>query len=300
MRWPDSTRSWFGLILLLLAAQGALGEPQKIRVTVSIPPQAYFLEQIGGDRVDVQVLLRPGDSPATFQPTIRQLRRLADSKIYFRIGVPFEETLLPKLESTLQRLSIVDTRKNIPFRSMEEHDHSDQPANHHQHDHVQDPHFWLCPLLVKIQAKTIRDALTRIDPESRERWSANYLSLAKDLDRLDTEIRAILKPFRGASFYAYHPAYGYFADTYGLKQRALESAGKEPTPRQLHALIKQAKQEQARVIFVQPQFNRRSAATVARAIQASVVPMDPLARDYPSNLKNMAKSLARGLNRPDS
>ncbi|MFH1742105.1 MAG: zinc ABC transporter substrate-binding protein, partial [bacterium] len=107
----------------------------------------------------------------------------------------------------------------------------------------------------------------------------------------------LLKPYRGESFYVFHPAFGYFGDAYGLKQEAVELEGKAPTPRQLSTLIKKARTENVRIIFVQPQFDKKSAEAVSNSIDGAVVPMDPLAKDVLKNLEEMAMKVGKALKR---
>ena len=258
---------------------------------VSILPQAEFVQRVGGERVDVAVLLPPGQSPATYEPTPRQMAKLGRAQVYFRIRVPFERALLRKIATTMPKLNIVDTRQGIKLRRM---------AAKHEHDHdhaagAPDPHIWLDPKRVKIQARTIANALAALAPEHAAELEKNLQSFQAELDRLDAKIAATLAPLRGRELFVFHPAYGYFADAYGLKQVAVELEGKEPSARALGALIERAKAKRVRVLFVQPQFSSKAATTVARAIGGAVVPMDPLARDYMANLESMAASVRTAL-----
>jgi zinc transport system substrate-binding protein len=158
-----------------------------------------------------------------------------------------------------------------------------------------DPHIWLDPELVKIQASTIAAALSQLDPVHAAEYKKNLQALAADLDRVNAELAAALAPLKGKSFMVYHPAFGYFAAAYGLKQVAVESEGKEPSAKELADLIDRAKQEQVKVIFVEPQFSKKSAAAVAAAVGATVVAMDPLAPDYLHNLEAMAGQIRQAL-----
>ncbi len=281
----------------------------KIVVFVSIAPQEYFVERIGGERVKVQALVKPASSPATYEPTPRQMAALSEAKLYFRIGVPFENALLPKIEETMKVLRIVDTRKGITLREMKAHHHHEgreQPKGHeqhngrgegedHQHEGGNDPHIWLNPRLVKLQARTIADALIEIDPHGKDVYEDNLAALLKDLGALDLKLAEALAPVKGKTFLVFHPAWGYFADAYGLKQEPVEIEGKEPSARQLARIIERAKKEGVRVIFVQPQFGQASARRIAEAIGGAVVPMDPLARDYIANLEAVATKVAATL-----
>jgi zinc transport system substrate-binding protein len=276
----------------------------RLSVFVSILPQAYFVERVGGDKVQVDVLVRPGESPATYSATPRQMAELSRAVIYFRIGVPFENGLVPKIRESLPGLRIVDTRRGIALRRMKTHLEeimSDEaPAGgEHDHDHSaeegDDPHIWLDPMRVKQQAATIREALVVARPAERDYFEENYRIFARELDDLHQRLTRLLAPVRGREIFVFHPAYGYFAEAYGLRQVAVEMGGKEPGARYLAAFIELARSRRVRVVFVQPQFSRHAAETIARAIDGAVVPLDPLARDYMANMERMALEVEQAL-----
>jgi len=287
---------------------------EKIPVSVSIAPQAFFAERVGGERISVHVLLPPGRSPATYAPTPDHVSQLIRSRLLFRIGVPFETALLPAIEQTVESLEVVDTRRGITLRRFEgddrahghvgheEEDHHDGHADHeeesthasHAHEGY-DPHIWLDPLLVKKQAATMRDALATIDPEGGAFYRENCRQFEKELEELDARIREVLAPVKGASLLVFHPSFGYFAEAYGLRQVAVEKAGKSPRGKELSRLIKLARKENVRIVFVQPQFDQHAADKIAAAINGAVVPLDPLARDYIANMEAMARIVAEGL-----
>ena len=276
---------------------GPAGTDRKVGVFVSILPQAQFVERVGGEHVDVDVLVGPGQEPHTFEPTPRQMTRLGRARLYFRVGLPFEETLCPKLASIHKGLEIVDTRDGIELRPMTP-GHAGENENETGAAHGQgetDPHVWLSPKLARIQARTICEALCRVDAAHQAFFRGSLHALQADLDRLDSELAQVLSPLKGRSFYVFHPAFGYLADAYGLKQKAVETGGKDPGPRHIAALIEQAKADGVKVIFVQPQFPRRAAETIADQIGGVVVPMDPLARDYLGNLRQMAEKIRKAL-----
>ncbi|MCF8070323.1 MAG: zinc ABC transporter substrate-binding protein [Desulfobacterales bacterium] len=284
-------------LLLLPGLVFAIEEPDnRISVFVSIQPQAYFLERIGGDRVVVDVLVMPDKNPATYSPTPDQMMKLSKADLFFRIGVPFENILISKIDALSDRLTIVDTRKGITLRRMESgyHEH-----DQHNHDHTEgnDPHIWLSPVLVKQQSKTILETLVKIDPDGKTTYTANYRSFIDDLDALDNKIRSALAPIKGSALFVFHPAFGYFAEEYGLKQIAVEIEGKAPKGKDVSLFIKKARNDNVKVIFVQAQFDRSAAYKIASAIDGSVVPVDPLARDYISNLEEMADKVLEGLTR---
>ena len=252
----------------------------KITVFTSILPQEYFVERIGGDRVEVQALVTPGSSPATYEPTPRQMADLSEAKLFFRIGVPFENTFVPKVEGATEGLRIIDTRRGITLRG-------------------NDPHIWLNPRLVKVQARTIAEGLIEMDPAGEATYEANLAAFLHDLDALDTDLAEALAPIKGKTFMVFHPAWGYFADAYGLEQEPIESEGKEPTGRQLARMIEMATDQGVRVIFVQPQFDRSSAERIAEAIDGVVVAIDPLARDYVGNLERVAAMVREALQKQE-
>ena len=258
-----------------------------INVHVSILPQKYFVERIGKARVKVDVLVKPGKSPATYSPSPDQMKKLMSSDIYFRIGVPFENGILHKIKS-ISRAMVVDTRKGIILRNMGEHDEKDQNKVIGK-----DPHIWMSPLIVKTQAHTIFRALSNIDPDNTDEYKKNYNLFIKDLDGIDLCLKTILKDFKGENLFVFHPSFGYFTDAYGLRQVAIETMGKAPRGKTLSNIIKLAKKQKARVIFVQPQFDRNAAGKIASAINGAVVSIDPLAYDYLTNMENIAQTIAK-------
>jgi len=250
-----------------------------IEVFVSILPQAYFVKRVGGPLVHVNVLVGPGQSPVTYEPSPRQMADLGNAALYFRIGTPFEEGFIDTIARNFPRLRIVDTRTNITLLYFDEKEQGGRA----------DPHIWLDPGRGKIQARTICDALADVDPEHTDRYRKNLAGFEEDLDNLHEKIAKILKPLRGRTLFVFHPAFGYFAHTFGLRQVAVETGGKEPSPKQLARLIDGARKDGVKVIFVQPQFSKHYAEVIAREIGGAVVPMDPLPENYMRSLEEMAE-----------
>ncbi len=155
--------------------------------------------------------------------------------------------------------------------------------------------MWLSPPLVKIEAANIAKALEKIDPESAAFFQANLARLDRELDAVDAKIRLKLKPYAGRWFLVFHPAFGYFADCYHLKQEAIETEGKQPTPKQLRELIQKAKADGVRVIFLQPQFDRHSAQVVADAIGGRIVLINDMEKDIIANLQDIAEKIAQSM-----
>lgn len=283
-------------VLFIMTAMPSFAGAQRINVFVSILPQAYFVERVGGDAVDVEVLVGPGKSPATYEPTSRQMSKLAETDIYFRIGTPFENSFLPKLADLNEKIKIWDMRKGIELRYFGGHHHASDNGDtgkktSHQDRSIPDPHIWLDPKLVITQAKTIYEALSAAAPEKKGFFKSNLDAFIRDLESLDQKLTEILAPIKGRKFYVFHPAFGYFGDSYGLIQEAVEIEGKSPSAKQLAALIDSAKKEGVRVIFVQPQYAKKGAQTIAKAIDGVVVPINPLPRDYLAEMEKTATTL---------
>lgn len=264
----------------------------RLKVTVSIVPQKQFVQKIGGDLVDVTVMVLPGSSPATYEPRPRQMVKLTESKIYFAIGVPFESVWLRKFARSNPEMQIVATQAGIERISMQAHLHDDKDRDHRRAvDHAdRDPHIWLSPPLVILQARNTLDAILKVDPANRKAYEANYRAFIMELVDLDLKISRLLADMgHNTRFMVYHPAWGYFARAYGLKQIPVEMEGKEPSPKELQQLIRNAKKDGIKTLFVQPQFSTKSANTIARAIGGHVVFADPLAIDWGKNLLRVAE-----------
>ncbi|WP_028574585.1 metal ABC transporter solute-binding protein, Zn/Mn family [Desulfonatronovibrio hydrogenovorans] len=303
-----------GLLFQMVMFHPALASQDKIKVMVSITPQKYFVEKIGEDLVDVSVLLPPGASPHSFEPRPGQMVELGRAEIYMAIGVEYEKALLPKIRSIHPDLNIVHTDHGIKKVSMiphshdhghdhghdHDHNHGHGHDHHHHHHEGDDPHVWLSPDLVMIQASNILDALVQASPENRDYFQKNYLEFIRELMILDQEIKEVFSDIQpGTKFMVFHPAWGYFARAYGLVQVAVEIQGKEPKAADLKHLIDIARQENIRVVFVSPQFSERSASTIAQSIGGETVSIDPLAEDWEKNMLAVAEKFRTALAHDD-
>ncbi|RXJ87251.1 metal ABC transporter solute-binding protein, Zn/Mn family [Arcobacter sp. CECT 8985] len=277
-------------------------------VTVSIIPQKYFVEKIAKDKISVNVMVRPGFEPATYEPKSSQMRKLSNSDAYFAIGVPFEKVWLEKFKNANKNLLIVNTQDGITKIKMaahhhhdadhEEHEDHDHDADHEEHeDHDAhehtglDPHIWLDPLLVKVQAKNIYKTLVKIDAKNKDFYRKNYENFILEIDSLYLKIKNILKPVKGKAFMVFHPAWGYFAKRFDLQQIPIEVEGKNPKPSQLAHLIDEAKEHNIKVVFVAPEFSQKSAKIIAKSINGVAIPMSPLHEDWEKSLINTAKQI---------
>jgi zinc transport system substrate-binding protein len=302
--------------LVLGGACNTVAAADLIKVVVMIQPQRYFVEQLGGDRVAVTVLVPPGADPHTYEPKPQTLVEVSRAHVYIAIGIPEEEAWLPRLKSIRPDIPIVHQDQDIAKTPMETRaeiygDRSSQSSptrqdQHHRHDHDAihhhtdglDPHIWLSPKLARIQAETISRALCTLD-------SANCADYQLRLDtfrrRIDDLHKRLTKAFehldKHRSFLVVHPSWGYFARDYQLQQIPLEIEGKEPTAADLVKIIRRTAVEGIKVILVEPQFSQRFAHLLARESGVHMLIADPLALDWESSLWEVGHQLAAYLSR---
>ncbi|MFO7754327.1 MAG: zinc ABC transporter substrate-binding protein [Desulfobacteraceae bacterium] len=293
-----------GVLLVLFAAVSgtaafpcSAGEP--MQVFVSILPQKYFVERIGGRQVNVNVMVRPGENPAVYEPGPGQMVALTESSIYFAVGVPFERTWLGKISSANPDMRIVHTDADIRKFPMEgRHSHAEDGDGHDNadgNDAALDPHVWMSPPLVMLQARRILTALEKADPENSKLYENNYKEFIRELVDLDGDIRSLFREKEGMRFMVFHPSWGYFARAYGLVQIPVELEGKSIKPSRLVKLIKKGKKLGIDAVFIQPQFSRKSAEIVAGEIEGGVVQADPLAENWEENLRAVAERFREAL-----
>ena len=267
----------------------------KPTIYVSILPQAYLLERIGGSLINVNVMVPPGKSPSTYEPTPQQVVGLGAAKLFFILNVPFEQSFLPTIKKNMKDLPIIDASLGITKRNLHSHKHDEDEAEEHEEKEILDPHIWLSPVLAKEIAVNMTEALINLDPENAPLYEKNLNELRQDLTTLDQDLEKSLSPYRGSTLFVFHPSFGYFADRYGLIQESIELGGKEPSPADLERVIDKAKEEGVKIILVQPEFSQSSAKAVASAIGGKVIPVETLSGDYINNLRELATSIQRGL-----
>ncbi|QEZ89681.1 metal ABC transporter solute-binding protein, Zn/Mn family [Aliarcobacter cibarius] len=272
-------------------------------VTVTILPQKYFVEKIVKDKFSVNVMVPPGSSPHNFEPKPSAMKALFNSKAYFLIGEPSEKAWIKKFKQNAKNTTFVDTTVGVEKIEMVAHEHHEEKEDKHKghkHEHEEDkhdhsgvdPHIWLDPILVKIQAKNIYEAMIKIDAQNSDFYKTNYEEFIKELDSLDSEIKNILAPYKDKAFMVFHPSWGYFAARYEIEQISIEVEGKEPKPNELVKLVEEAKKHDIKIIFVSPQFSQNSAKTISNNIGGNVVAINPLTDDWHNNLLTVAKEIA--------
>lgn len=282
------------LLIIVLLASCNMGKPGKSQdnekpvIAVTIEPQRYFTEAIAGDKFDVISIVPKGSSPETYDPTPQQLVSLGDSKAYLRIGyIGFEQVWMDRLIDNTPHIQIFDTSKDIDLILGEAHNHGD-----HQHAGGVEPHIWNSTNNALIIARNTYKALCQLDKENEAYYLNRYDSLCQRIMHTDSSIRKTLQqPGTAQSFMIYHPALSYFARDYGLQQISIEEGGKEPSPAHLKDLVDLCRQEDVRIIFIQPEFDRRNAEIIARETGTDIVPINPLSYDWEAEMLAVAQAL---------
>jgi len=283
------------IVFFLLMVLSAMGFSQPLQVAVSIDPQRFLVERIGGDTIKVVTIVPAGKNPHSYEPTPSQMKELSRSVVWFIIRIEFEQAIMPKIKSLYPHIRIVDTSIGIKRRIMREEE-LDKHDHDHDHDEVgaEDTHIWMSVRLMKNQADVVYKTLVEINPSQKALYKKNYENLLKELNILDKELSRKLAPYKGKEFFIYHPVLGYFADDYGLRQISIEIKGKEPSPSQLAKVINLARKHKVKIIFVQEGFSKKSAETVAKAIGGKVVEINPLTSDYLNMMRKIGDMLVEG------
>ncbi len=251
----------------------------QINISVSVLPQAYFVERIGGTRVNIQVMIPKGASPETYEPTPRQMVMLTDSDIYVEVGAPsfpFETKYFNRILKKNKKIKVVNMSAGVKYRSG-------------------DPHVWVAPFTVKIAAENIYHALIEVDPLFKTYYKKSLKSFLKDIKKLDKDIRDSLAGKKGYSFMVFHPAWGYFADEYKVNQICVEKNGKTPSASHIREMIDIARKKNIRTIFVQTGFNEGNTEVIAEETGGKIIHIDPLARNWLKNMEKIAATLSAAL-----
>ena len=278
------------LVMVLAASAISCGQAKqssdKIGVAVTILPQAEFAESIGGDRINVTVMVPPGADPHTTELTPSKMTEVAEDKMYAKVGsgIEFELSYMDKIEAVNKNMLVVDCSKGIELVTSVD---PNEPGI--------DPHIWVSPLNAKIMVQNICDGLVQVDPANKDYYEQNRDAYLQKLDALDQEIRSSLANIKNRAFIVLHPAWGYFARDYDLEQIPIEIGGKEPSAQDITRIIDEAKQRNIKIIFASPQFNPQMAEVIANEIGGKVVLIDDLARDYIENLHKVLDEMVQAM-----
>lgn len=274
------------ILFLLLAVWACVScastpQPDEKNIYVSILPLRNIVEGIVGDDFRIEVLVPPGASPETFEPTPRQFAELNRAQLIFNVGlIDFEVSLLGKIAD---RGKVVDLSRGIGLLEGScSHAHA-EAAHGHAHAHGIDPHVWTSPKALQQMARNAYEVIRERYPDSLK-YEANYARLQKELQELDARTAEKIARSGVGYFLIYHPALTYYARDYGLRQVAVEEDGKEPSARRLAEIIRQAREDGVRRIFYQSQFPASVVEAIARDIGAECVAIDPLREDVVANI----------------
>ena len=261
----------------------------ELNVVVSIVPLQEFVEKVGGEKVNVTVMVPPGASPHAYEPSPAQLMRVSKAHMYVKVGTPieFEIAWLDRLLSMNSTMYVCDASIGIDLITVSGDDE-------HGFSSI-DPHIWLSPRNAKIMVNNIHNALVAIDANNEKYYRAQSDAYCAELDRLHRRIKEILREKQERQFVVYHASWQYFAKDYALEQLSIETGGKEPTARNMHEVILSAREHNIKTVFVSPQFSTKSADVIASEIGGAVALIDPLANDYVTNMEKVARSLSAAM-----
>jgi len=266
---------------------------EKLKVFVSIPPQKYVVEQIGGDLVEVTSLLGEGDNPHNFSASPGVIKKLSSAALYFQVELPFEKVIVEKIKDYKLALEFKSHDLGVKKLSSAGHHKCSSDCAHETEEGV-DRHFWVSALNAVVMAENTVQALSEKRPELKKQFLTNFNRFKKRFLAFHELNSKVLQHYAGRAFYVYHPAFGYFADEFGLQQKAVEVEGKKPSPRQLIKLIREAKSAGVKTVVTQNQFDQRAAAKVAAAIDGNVVEVNPLQEDLYQTLTKLTEAVKEG------
>lgn len=265
-------------VTLLIASCTATPQDTRRKITVTIEPLRYFTEQIAGDKFAVSTMVPQGGNPETYEPTTRQMMKLAESDLYIKVGnIGFERAWMKKLIQNAPHTIIIDSSEGI------------EPA--HSSRGVTDPHTWMSASNAKLIARNIYHALVSIDERDSAAYRKKYEALTDSIKATDMRLREQLTRDKSQAFLIDHPALTYFARDYGLLQIPVEEEGREPSAAQMRKTIQLARNKKVRVMFVQKMFENGSTKIVSQEVGAETETINPLSRDWSEEMVNIAKKL---------
>jgi zinc transport system substrate-binding protein len=263
----------------------------KIDIATSIAPQKALADAIGGKNVNTIAMIPAGASPHSYEPKPSQMIIISKAKVYFTVGIEFEEAWIGRFKSQNKNMIIVDSSLGIKKIKMVAHHDEDEGEHHHENE--LDPHVWTNPKNLIIMATNIKNTLIRLDPSNKVVYSKNYIKLVNSLRQTDLQIKTILKNTpNGSKFMIFHPSWGYFAKEYGLIQLPIELEGKEPKAKDLIMLMSKAKKEHIKAIFVAPEFSDKSASQISNTLKIPVVKISNLGYNWHEYMISFAKAIA--------
>ena len=253
----------------------------EINVATTIAPLAEFVRAVGGDRVAVTVVVPPGAEPHTFEPTPSLMVDMSKADLYVMNGAGLE-FWIDRLLQANKDMTVIDSSKSIDLISESEDE--------------MDPHIWISLKNAAVQVQNVCSGLIQVDPANKDYYSQNRDSYLEQLKALDEELNSSFTASKKKIFVVHHPAWTYFARDYALEQVPLMENEKEPGPKYLSQVIDLARQNNITTVFIEPEFNPKSAEVIAKEMNASITTLDPLAADYLNNMRYAGRAIASSLN----
>lgn len=251
---------------------------KKIKVGVTIMPEVGLAKAIGGESIEINVLVPLGASPETYEATPKDIADFKDAELYFSLGLPSESAKIFSENKNLNEIKLDEKVKEI----------------YHERvigDDTRDPHIWLSIKRSIVMLEIIKDEFSKKDPENKDIYEKNMKNYVNKLIELDRIIKKDLEGKEGKSFVVFHPALGYFADDYGLTMYALEEEGKEVTPRHLTKLIDLAKKEKIKGLLINEEVDNKQGETFVKEIKGKIKVIATLGEDYYDMMKKLAEAV---------
>lgn len=277
----------FGLLL-----GGCVQKPGDLPlVSVSILPQKYFIDELTGGAAEVNVMVSPGASHATYSPTPVQFQKLSDSKLYISIGhLGYEQAWNDRLKELNPEMEVLNLSDKVDLIHGEPFHHGD-----HVHEGGVDPHIWMSPSVMLELLPVIKATLIRNFPELKNTIENNYPQLLLRVEELHKRMETMSGELTSRRFLIFHPALTYLARDYGLEQIPIEQDGKEPSPALLAKTIEFAREKEIRVIFIQQEYDVRNAQLVSEETQTRLVQIDPMAYNWMESMDQIILKLRENL-----
>ncbi|MCG8582711.1 MAG: zinc ABC transporter substrate-binding protein [Bacteroidales bacterium] len=278
--------------LLISSCSSEKASSSKQIVSVSIAPQKYFIKQLVGDSIEVNVMIPQGSDHASYAPTAAQIKKLSQSLAYIKMGhLGFEATWSERINGANKEMKWFDLSKGIDMIQGDHHHH------HHDHDHVCtggiDPHTWTSPKEVKLIMHNLKSYLTDLFPQYKDMIAINYEQFISQLDEMDERLTKLQSNNPGLTFMIFHPAYTYLARAYNFEQITIEYEGKTPTPAKLKSTIEKAKQKEIKTIYVQQEFDQANAKVIANEVGANTVQVNPLSAKWDTEMERFISYLEK-------
>lgn len=293
-------------LLLVLLCLGLASAKEKLVVAVSLAPYATMLKSIAGDYIDIVTMIPPGADPHTYEPKPDVLKAFSKASVYFTDGSGMDKAWLPRFKGVNKRVETVDVTDGIEWILQDAHGKDVQGKDSkdaHAHEKLTlDPHLWTSPKQALKVMSNMRSALSKYDPDNNNVYVMRFSRMIQTLEKVGKDVaRAVYSlPKEARTFIVFHPSFGYLARDYGLKQLTIEVNGKEPKPKDLKKLVQEGKKNNVRLVFVQPQFSKRSAETIATELVASVVTVNPLDADYLESTRTLIKAISAAASKLNS